>query len=176
VNQVTFAWWGAEEEGLLGSEYYASQLTPTQLADIACYYNFDMTGSPNGVRYVFNSTNYMNTTNLKNASLTLATLLTDYFDSTQLPWTRLMNAFGSDYYTFSIRGVPSGGIATGASGIKSAADRLMYGGLAETAYDPCYHRYCDTVQNIDLNLFHTNSLGAASALQTLAFSDISGLK
>ena len=46
-NTVRFAWWGAEEEGLLGSEYYVANLTEEQAADISLYLNFDMIGSPN---------------------------------------------------------------------------------------------------------------------------------
>ena len=46
-NQVRFAWWGAEEEGLLGSEYYVANLTEAELDDIALYLNFDMVASPN---------------------------------------------------------------------------------------------------------------------------------
>ena len=46
-NTVRFAWWGAEEEGLLGSEYYVASLSDAALDDIALYLNFDMIGSPN---------------------------------------------------------------------------------------------------------------------------------
>ena len=46
-NTVRFAWWGAEEEGLLGSEHYVANLTEDQAADISLYLNFDMIGSPN---------------------------------------------------------------------------------------------------------------------------------
>ena len=46
-NQVRFAWWGAEEAGLLGSQHYVDQLTVEEQAQIALYLNFDMIGSPN---------------------------------------------------------------------------------------------------------------------------------
>ena len=45
-NTVRFAWWGAEESGLLGSEYYVEQLTEDEVDDIALYLNFDMIASP----------------------------------------------------------------------------------------------------------------------------------
>ena len=49
-NKVRFAWWGAEELGLLGSTHYVNDLVataPAALDDIATYLNYDMVGSPN---------------------------------------------------------------------------------------------------------------------------------
>jgi Zn-dependent M28 family amino/carboxypeptidase len=46
TNTVRFAWWGAEEEGLLGSTYYVGHLAPVQREDLAVALNFDMVASP----------------------------------------------------------------------------------------------------------------------------------
>lgn len=46
-NAVRFAFWGAEESGLLGSTYYVEQLTQQQRDSIMANLNFDMVGSPN---------------------------------------------------------------------------------------------------------------------------------
>ena len=46
-NTVRFAWWGAEESGLVGSTFYVNNLlanAPDELDDIALYLNFDMVG------------------------------------------------------------------------------------------------------------------------------------
>ena len=52
-NTVRFAWWGAEESGLVGSDFYVASLTEEERANIALYLNFDMVGSPNYVRFVY---------------------------------------------------------------------------------------------------------------------------
>ncbi len=52
-NTVRFAWWGAEESGLIGSTFYVTHLTPAERDEIALYLNFDMIGSPNYVRFVY---------------------------------------------------------------------------------------------------------------------------
>ena len=52
-NKVRFAWWGAEEAGLIGSDFYVSSLSEEEVARIALYLNFDMVGSPNFVRFVY---------------------------------------------------------------------------------------------------------------------------
>ena len=56
---------------------------------------------------------------------------------------------GSDHYPFIIAGIPAGGMATGASGLKSTEDRISHGGIANAANDPCYHADCDTLENIN---------------------------
>jgi len=55
---------------------------------------------------------------------------------------------GSDYLPFLEAGIPSGGMATGASLPKTSLERTIFGGFANAAYDPCYHLSCDTIENI----------------------------
>jgi Zn-dependent M28 family amino/carboxypeptidase len=52
-NRIRFIWFGAEENNLLGSDYYVSQLPPEELGRIALMLNFDMIGSSNYVRFVY---------------------------------------------------------------------------------------------------------------------------
>lgn len=60
---------------------------------------------------------------------------------------------GSDFLPFLKKGIAAGGLLTGAGGIKSMEERKLYGGLANAAMDPCYHKPCDTYDNIDKNTF-----------------------
>lgn len=41
-NAVTFAFWTAEEEGLLGSKHFVNNLPAAEAANIRGYLNFDM--------------------------------------------------------------------------------------------------------------------------------------
>ena len=52
-NKLRFAWWGAEEAGLIGSTHYVSGLSQEEVDGIALYLNFDMIGSPNHVFFVY---------------------------------------------------------------------------------------------------------------------------
>ena len=52
-NKVRFVWFSAEESGLLGSEHYVATLPAEERAKIAAMLNFDMIGSPNFVRFVY---------------------------------------------------------------------------------------------------------------------------
>ena len=44
-HKLRFAWWGAEEAGLLGSEAYTNNLTEAEMDRIRFYFNYDMIGS-----------------------------------------------------------------------------------------------------------------------------------
>ena len=53
-NRLRFAFWGAEEAGLVGSTAYVNELVEEGTIDsIEANLNFDMVGSPNFVRFVY---------------------------------------------------------------------------------------------------------------------------
>lgn len=37
----------------------------------------------------------------------------------------------------------------GAERVKTREERIKFGGLANAAYDPCYHMACDDIYNVD---------------------------
>ncbi len=76
----------------------------------------------------------------------------------------------SDYGPFIAVGIPSGGLFTGAEGIKTAAEAQnpIWGGTAGQQYDPCYHPVCDTFDNVNLFALDTNS--DAIAYVTLSYA------
>jgi len=57
TNHVRFAFWGAEESSppQWGSQAYLEELSPVEREGIALYLNFDMIGSPNFVRFVYDA-------------------------------------------------------------------------------------------------------------------------
>ena len=54
-NTLRFAWWGGEEDGLVGSTAYVESLSQAELDRIALYMNYDMIGSPNYVTMVYDA-------------------------------------------------------------------------------------------------------------------------
>lgn len=84
----------------------------------------------------------------------------------------------SDYGRFIAVGIPSGGLFTGAEGVKTAAEAAIWGGTAGQQYDPCYHLACDTFANINLGAFDVNVDAVAFATLQYAMStaDINGAK
>ena len=143
-NKVRFAWWSAEESGLVGSTEYVSSLTDAQLSDIALYLNFDMVGSPNYFRGVYDGTGDLGGTAPRPAgSAQIETLFNLHFSSKRLPFEDTEFSGRSDYQAFINNGIPSGGLFTGAEVEKTARQVARYGGI-QAAYDPCYHEACDS--------------------------------
>jgi Zn-dependent M28 family amino/carboxypeptidase len=148
-NRIRFAFWSGEEDGLVGSDYYVSQLSAREIKDTAVNLNFDMTGSPNAVRFVYDGDGDALGTSGPNGSGVVEDVFLDYFASQGLPVEATDFDGRSDYFGFIENGIPAGGLFTGAEGIKSEEQAAIFGGTAGEAYDPCYHAVCDTVDNID---------------------------
>ncbi|MFD6277326.1 M28 family metallopeptidase [Streptomyces sp. NPDC060209] len=170
VNKVRFAWWSAEENGLLGSEAYIAKLSEAQREKIALYLNFDMIASPNGVQFVFDGddSDGAGAGPGPQGSAQLERDINAFLDSEDKPHTGTDFTGRSDYGPFIEAGIPSGGTDTGAEGVKTAAQAEAYGGTAGIAYDPCYHAACDDLDNIDMGHFDTNIDVIAHAVGTYA--------
>jgi Zn-dependent M28 family amino/carboxypeptidase len=158
TNTVRFAWWGAEEEGLLGSTDYVENLTEEQAADIALYLNFDMIGSPNYFYGVYDGDNSGGTAPdgfIPPGSAEIEDVFEQFYQSQGLPYQDTDFSGRSDYGPFIAVGIPAGGLFTGAEDEKTAAEVGLYGGLGDVAYDPCYHQPCDslTAQGADQALY-----------------------
>ena len=168
-KQIRFAFWGGEEDGLIGSEYYVSQLTKAEIKDHAVNLNFDMVGSPNYVRFVYDGDGSPTGTAGPNGSGVVEDIFLDYFASQGLAAEPTAFDGRSDYGPFIAVGIPAGGLFTGAEGIKTVEEAEIYGGTAGVAYDPCYHQACDDLSN--LNEDALDEMSDAIAHATLVFAE-----
>jgi Zn-dependent M28 family amino/carboxypeptidase len=146
-NAVRFAWWGAEEAGLQGSNFYVGNLTEEQLAEIALYLNFDMVGSPNYFfgHYDGDDSSGTATVEIPPGSAEIEDVFEKFYADNGLPAEDTDFDGRSDYQAFILNGIPAGGLFTGAEERKTAAQVELYGGVAGAAYDPCYHATCDSL-------------------------------
>ena len=149
-NSVRFAWWGAEEAGLIGSQYYVDSLSAKEKRDIELYLNFDMIGSPNYARFIYDGDGSAFGIKGPSGSGSIEDVFEDFFTSEGLASEPTAFDGRSDYDAFITAGIPAGGLFTGAEGVKTAEQVADYGGLATYAgepvsYDPCYHAACDSL-------------------------------
>lgn len=173
-NKVRFIWFGAEESGLLGSEAYVASLPPEELERLAAMLNFDMVGSPNFVRFVYDgdlSDSEPPPGGAPEGSAQIEQIFLDYFASQGLPVEPTEFSGRSDYGPFIAAGIPAGRLFTGAEGIKTEEQAQVYGGTAGEQYDPCYHLGCDDIRNLSLKALDQMSDAAAHATITLAQSE-----
>lgn len=174
-NKVRFAWWGAEELGLLGSEHYVYDLVendPDALAKIATYLNFDMVGSPNYVIGVYDADESTypapDGVPIPEGSAETEQVFTDYFESIGQDWVDTEFSGRSDYQPFILNGVPASGLFTGGDGVKTEEEVEMFGGTAGITYDPNYHTAADDIDNVNREALGIMSGAIAHAALTLA--------
>ena len=156
-NRVRFAFWGAEEIGLLGSRHYVEGLEEGEIEAISAYLNFDMTGSPNYVNSVYEGPDEVED------------VFGSYFEARDIP-TETNSALDgrSDHSPFQDEGVPTGGLCSGAGGTKSEGQQDAFGGEAGAPFDACYHLACDDIDNLSEESLDTFSDAAAHATAVLA--------
>jgi Zn-dependent M28 family amino/carboxypeptidase len=190
-NTIRFAWWGAEEAGLIGSQFYVDSLTKSEAKDIELYLNFDMIGSPNYARFVYDGDGSAFGIRGPAGSHAIEEVFEEFFASQGLASEPTAFDGRSDYDAFISAGIPAGGLFTGAEDNKTEDQVALYGGLATfdgevVAYDPCYHQACDSLDPIGdgadaglyeaLNAAYDGALefnGLISNINTLALEEMS---
>lgn len=167
-NQVRFAFWGAEEIGLVGSTHYVQNLSERQINRIDLYLNFDMIGSSNFARFIYDGDGSAFGLSGPEGSAAIEETFTSYFESKGLASGETEFNGRSDYQAFIDVGIPSGGLFTGAEGIKTEEEEELYGGESGVAYDPCYHQICDTVERVSRKAQHQMSDALAHVIYVYA--------
>ncbi|KAG6915863.1 hypothetical protein DXG01_009570 [Tephrocybe rancida] len=173
-NAVRFAWFTAEELGLVGSRYYVEHLASEEQAKIFANIHLDMTASPNyiiGVYDANNSTGKNTGVPAPAGSASIEKLYQLAYDKLGVNYTSYAFTSGSDYRPFLDAGIPSGGVATGASGKKTSYEAELFGGEVGIAYDHCYHQACDNLDNLALDAYLWNAQASANVIGQLLTTD-----
>jgi Zn-dependent M28 family amino/carboxypeptidase len=177
-NKLRFAWWGAEEAGLVGSRAYVNGLTQAEQDKIALYLNFDMVGSPNHVFFIYDGddSDGIGAGPGPGGSAEIEKTFERFYTMHGLPFKGTDFSGRSDYGPFIAVGIPSGGLFTGAEGIKTAQEAALWGGTAGIAYDPCYHQACDSFANVNTFALDVNSDAIAYSVLQYAMNtqDVNG--
>lgn len=126
---VRFAFWAGEEPGEVGSRDYVKSLDDP-IEDVAAVVNIDMVGSPNPEPFVYEGDG------------TIEEALSDALRGEGLDPVAVDLEGRSDHAAFQEAGIPTGGLFTG-------ADEPAPNGRP---HDDCYHRGCDTIDNVDLGM------------------------
>lgn len=135
-NKMRFIWFGGEELGLLGSSYYVSNLSPTQLGKIGYDLDADVTATPNydigildpAAPDFFGRT--VSTTfppNVYAPSKIARNQAIKYFNSNGMKHI-LFSPVGTDAYSFNEAGVPASGVLTGQDCCKTQDEVDLFGG------------------------------------------------
>ena len=161
-NMVRFAFWSGEEDGLIGSDYYVSQLSARDIKNHAANLNFDMLGSPNYARFVYDGDGSAFGDQGPNGSARIEEIFEAHFADAGLAIEPTEFDGRSDYLAFIDAGIPAGGLFSGAEGENPVNGQ---------AYDACYHQLCDNIENVSSQAIDEMSDAVAHATMTLAMTE-----
>ncbi|WP_165960824.1 M28 family metallopeptidase [Actinocrispum wychmicini] len=186
-NKLRFIWFGGEELGLLGSNFYVDNLSPTELAKIGYDLDADVTATPNYMVGV------LDPAGVDLFSRTVSTTFPPqvyepskvgrdhgihYFDSIGLK-NELFSPVGTDAFAFNMAGVPASGVLTGQDCCKNEQDVALFGGSLGNfegnvpSFDGgCVDnpfRWCDNLSNNDPKVLTFMSKGFANMVVKMAF-------
>jgi Zn-dependent M28 family amino/carboxypeptidase len=173
-NTLRFAWWGAEESGLIGSNEYVFNpdfgLTQEEYDALALYLNFDMVASPNYIFGVYDAdqSTFPAPVPVPPGSEALEDLFEAYYSIKHVPYEDTEFSGRSDYQAFIDVGIPASGLFTGAEGVKTPEQKAIWGGTTGDQYDPCYHLACDTIHNVSKKALDVNIDAIAYAIYNVA--------
>jgi Zn-dependent M28 family amino/carboxypeptidase len=177
-NAVRFGFWGAEELGLIGSRNYVESLNLDALKNIALYLNFDMLASPNPGYFTYDGDQSLPPNDrgqpvVPEGSAGIERMFVAYLKAAGK--TAMDTSFDgrSDYDGFTLAGIPSGGLFSGAEVKKSAEQAKLWGGTADEPFDPNYHKATDTLEHIDRTSLGIQGGGVAYAMGLYA-QDLTG--
>jgi Zn-dependent M28 family amino/carboxypeptidase len=178
-NAVRFAWWSAEEFGLIGSTFYVDSLDFEEQLNIALYLNFDMIASPNAAYFVYDGddSDAVGAGPGPFGSAQIEQAFVGFLDATEVETEGTDFSGRSDYGEFITQGIPAGGLFTGAEGVKTEDQAAKWGGVAGLPYDSCYHQRCDNLGNLDRTALDRNADAVAWVTASYAISteDINGI-
>lgn len=174
-QRVRFAWWGAEELGLIGSSEHVARLSDDEISTLAAYLNFDMVASPNFVHFVYDGDGSTFELETPPGSAAIEAILRENLAESGIEARDAALDGRSDYLGFMNAGIPVGGTFTGAEGSKTSEEAEAFGGESESAYDACYHSACDTIDNVSVDALEQNVAAAATAIERVA-TDLAALE
>jgi Zn-dependent M28 family amino/carboxypeptidase len=182
-NKIRFLWFGGEEDGLVGSQYYAAHLSDAEVARTDMMLDTDMIASPNFARLVYDGDGSTFGSELAGpaGSGTVERVLTEYWSKRGMVSEPIPFDGRSDYVGFVNRGIPSGGVFAGAEARKTAAQVDKYGGVQGEQLDPCYHEACDTYSTVTgqppadtMNVFEDDPTDANLAIAQAQADSLNG--
>lgn len=161
-RSIRMALWDAEEGGPFGSRAYVATLPADELAQIRAYLNLDMIGSPNPLRLVYAEAG------AADGSAAITDRFASALEDAGLTWEPIDLDGDSDHGPFRVAGIPTGGLFSGGIEPVTDAQAARFRANPGVPADPCSHRPCDTIDNVDVGAATELAGVAATVLLALA--------
>jgi Zn-dependent M28 family amino/carboxypeptidase len=191
-NKLRFIWFGGEELGLLGSDYYVHHISPSKLNNISYDLDADVTATPNYLIGVLDPagpdlfSRTVSTTfpsNVYEPSKIARDMGVNYLDSIDKNHL-FLSPVGTDAFWFNMVGVPASGVLSGQDCCKPQSDVDLFGGQLGnyegnlgTSDGGCVDnpfRWCDNLSNNDPEVMTFMSRTFDNMVVQMANRDFSG--
>jgi hypothetical protein len=180
LNKLRFIWFGGEELGLLGSEYYVDNLSPEELGKIGYDLDADVTATPNysigvldpaAVDFFGRTVSTTFPQQVYEPSKVARDQAIAYFDSIGKNHM-LFSPVGTDAFSFNVAGIPASGLLTqevvdlfgGSLGNYEGNVPSFDGGCVDNPF-----RWCDNLSNNDPAVLTFMSKAFATMVVQMAF-------
>ena len=167
-NKVRFIFFSGEEQGLLGSDYYVSQLTKKQVQDISVMLDYDMLASGNYARFIYDGNGDEQGFAGPNGSGVIEQVFKDFWDSQGLAYETIPFDGRSDYDAFTIGESRPAASSPGPRSSRQPSRSRSTAAPRVSPFDPCYHQLCDTLANINEQGLLEHKDAAVHAILTFA--------
>jgi len=187
LNKLRFIWFGGEEIGLLGSQYYVQTLSSNDLSHIGYDLDADVTATPNytlgvldpaaGDLFTGQSSNTFPNRVYK-ASTVARDQAVGYLGS-QGKNHEFFSPQGTDAINFNFAGIPASGVLTGQDCCKTQHEVDLFGGFTgnfegniPSVDGGCVDnpfRWCDNLSNNDQSVMTLMSRAFATMVVQMAF-------
>ncbi|MGZ6695655.1 MAG: M28 family metallopeptidase [Solirubrobacteraceae bacterium] len=187
LNKLRFIWFGGEELGLLGSEYYVNNLTSTEASHIGYDLDADVMATPNYIIGILDPAapdlfSHVVPATFPNRVYKASTVSRDqsvaYFDSIGKNH-EFLSPNGTDAFSFNEVGIPASGLLTGQDCCKSQQEVNLFGGSLGNyegnvpSFDGgCVDNpflWCDNLSNNDPGVLTFMSQAFANTVVQMAF-------
>jgi len=187
TNKLRFIWFGGEELGLLGSDYYVKHLNSTDLSHIGYDLDADVTATPNYIIGILDpaAPDFFSRTvpeTFPNRVYKASTVSRDqsaqYFQSIGKNY-EFLSPNGTDAIKFNEAGIPASGMLTGQDCCKSQEEVDLFGGQTGnlegnvgTFDGGCVDNpflWCDNLKNNDPAVLTFMSKAFANTVVRMAF-------
>jgi Peptidase family M28/PA domain len=187
LNKLRFIWFGGEELGLLGSEYYVNTLPSNDLSHIGYDLDADVTATPNYTLGILDpaagdlfsgqvSTTFPN--RVYKASTIARDQAVGYLDSVGKNH-EFFSPQGTDAFNFNLVGIPASGVLTGQDCCKTQHEVDLFGGYTGNfegnipSFDGgCVDNpflWCDNLSNNDPDVLTLMSRAFGTMVVQMAF-------
>jgi hypothetical protein len=187
TNKLRFIWFGGEELGLLGSQYYVNNLPSSERSKIGYDLDADVTASPNYTIGVLDPAgpdlfSRQVETTFPNRVYKASTIARDravsYFDSIGKNH-EFFAPNGTDAFNFNLVGIPASGLLTGQDCCKTQHEVDLFGGYTgnfegniPSTDGGCVDnpfRWCDNLSNNDPTVLTFMTKAFATMVLQMAF-------